>query len=94
MARKIYLCCCIAIMALLFAQGNKKLYSACDYGLKAGDDFVIQQNGSDADIYNQVILLTTKNQQISGSIMALIGGIGIIVFSKELSKELPFSHKK
>ena len=62
-------------------------------GKKAGDDFVTQQNGGDTETYNQIVSLTTTGQQISGSIMALVGGIGFIVFSRELINEFPNSPK-
>ena len=43
---------------------------------------------------NQIVSLTTTGQQISGSIMALVGGIGFIVFSRELINEFPNSPQK
>lgn len=94
MLKKIWICCCAAIMVLLFAQGTKRICSAYDFGRKAGNDFVAQQNGVDTETYNQIVSLTTTSQQISGSIMALIGGIGFIVFSRELINEFPHSPQK
>ncbi len=93
MFKKIWICCCIIIMVLLFAQGTKRICSAYDFWKKAGDDFVTQQNGGDTETYNQIVSLTTTGQQISGSIMALVGGIGFIVFSRELINEFPNSPK-
>lgn len=92
MVKKIYLFCCIIVMILLFAGGSKRLTSAYNYGKEAGHDFVIQQNGVSGEAYEQIVSLTTKSYQISGGIIASIGGIGIIVFSYALSKEL-FSGK-
>ena len=55
MFKKIWICCCIIIMVLLFAQGTKRICSAYDFGKKAGDDFVTQQNGGDTETYNQIV---------------------------------------
>ncbi len=49
MFKKIWICCCIIIMVLLFAQGTKRICSAYDFWKKAGDDFVTQQNGGDTE---------------------------------------------
>lgn len=90
--KKIYLSCCTAIMIIFFLAGNKQLSSAYNYGQKTGSNFISQHDGVSEEIYTKIVSLTTKSYQISGGIMSTIGGIGIIVFSYALGKEL--SEKK
>lgn len=90
MVKKAYLFCCIIVMIVFFAGGNERLSSAYECGQKAGNDFLRQHDGADEE-YERTVFLTTICYQISGGIIAAIGGIGIIVFSYALSKE--FSKK-
>jgi len=78
-----------SIMGVFFVVGLALIFSASSIGLNAGDNFARQGAGFvDHPKYAHIVNGTTTAFQMSGLVISLVGGFGLLISGYGLYKEV------
>ena len=89
MTKKKFAITALVIMCVIFMTGLILVFSAPSIGQNAGEAFVRRQNGS-FFMEDRIAIIdnTARSYQLSGSLISIIGGFGIILSGYALYKVL------
>lgn len=79
----------LIVMSMLLIIGIILIFSSGVVGENVGSAAIQSNGGSmDTESYQRIVNTTTVNFQITGSILSIVGGFGVLLSGNALYKEL------